>query len=294
MSINVATLAPASLKSKNVATEQYVDNSVATVNSSLASLAASEEARDGLIDTFYQTSAPTTGMSYGDYWVDTDDVSYTTYRYQNASTGYNTAPLTWCVSVSSTAKALQNAYKAEKAAAAASTAASAAQTTANSKVSTYYTTSAPSSNLVVGDLWVNSSNNTMYRWNGSSWVTITVDVSSQLPQTLNSTVAPNSSNVYPKGTIWRQSVTVNGGTQYTHWLSYGSGVWANIGGTYIDGSNIVTGSITANQVNLNNLFAQNITYTGVITGGNVAGGGLIKSYNGKMVINLVEGSIYIA
>lgn len=63
--------------------------------------------------------------------------------------------------------------------------------------------------------------------------------------------------------------------------------------TTINGPRITTGSITANQVNLNNLFAQNITYTGVITGGNVAGGGIIQSYNGKMKIDLVNGSIYI-
>lgn len=64
--------------------------------------------------------------------------------------------------------------------------------------------------------------------------------------------------------------------------------------TTINGPRITTGSITANQVNLNDLFAQNITYTGVITGGNVAGGGIIQSYNGNMIINLVEGSIYIS
>ena len=64
--------------------------------------------------------------------------------------------------------------------------------------------------------------------------------------------------------------------------------------TTIDGPKITTGSITAAQINVNNLFSQNITYTGTITGGNVAGGGLIKSYNGKMTIDLVNGSIYIA
>ena len=64
--------------------------------------------------------------------------------------------------------------------------------------------------------------------------------------------------------------------------------------TTINGGRITTGSITANQVNLNDLFAQNITYTGVITGGNVAGGGIIQSYDGKMRIDLVNGSIYIA
>ena len=68
----------------------------------------------------------------------------------------------------------------------------------------------------------------------------------------------------------------------------------NTNTTTINGSKITTGSIGAAQIDVGNLFAQNITYTGVITGGNVAGGGLIKSYNGKMKIDLVNGSIYIA
>ena len=63
--------------------------------------------------------------------------------------------------------------------------------------------------------------------------------------------------------------------------------------TTINGPRITTGSITAAQINVNDLFAQNITYTGTITGGNVAGGGIIKSYNNKMKIDLVNGSIYI-
>lgn len=68
----------------------------------------------------------------------------------------------------------------------------------------------------------------------------------------------------------------------------------NTNTTTINGAKITTGSITANQINVTDLFSKNITYTGVITGGNVAGGGIIKSYNGKMVIDLVNGSIYIA
>lgn len=34
MAININTLAPASLKSKNVATEQYVDSSIANIDNS--------------------------------------------------------------------------------------------------------------------------------------------------------------------------------------------------------------------------------------------------------------------
>lgn len=64
--------------------------------------------------------------------------------------------------------------------------------------------------------------------------------------------------------------------------------------TTVNGGKITTNSITAAQIDVNNVFAQNITYTGVITGGNQLGGGIIRSYNGNMVINLVEGSIYIS
>ena len=67
----------------------------------------------------------------------------------------------------------------------------------------------------------------------------------------------------------------------------------NANTTTVDGSKITTGSIAAAQINVTDLFSKNITYTGVITGGNVAGGGIIQSYNKKMKIDLVNGSIYI-
>lgn len=94
-----------------------------------------------------------------------------------------------------------------------------------------------------------------------------------------------------------------GQTVYSNWsdgisasVSSGEVVSAINSGqtTTIDGGKITANSVTANQINVNNLFAQDITYTGVITGGNTAGGGIIQSYNGNMVINLVEGSIYIS
>lgn len=68
----------------------------------------------------------------------------------------------------------------------------------------------------------------------------------------------------------------------------------NGGTTTVDGSKITTGSIKAEQINVSDLFSKNITYTGVITGGDIEGGGLIKSYNNKMIIDLVKGSIYIS
>lgn len=63
--------------------------------------------------------------------------------------------------------------------------------------------------------------------------------------------------------------------------------------TTINGGRITTGSITAAQINVADLFAQNIAFTGTITGGASGAGGIIKSYDGRMVINLVQGSLYI-
>lgn len=64
--------------------------------------------------------------------------------------------------------------------------------------------------------------------------------------------------------------------------------------TTINGGRITTRSLTANQINVNSLFAQDIAFTGTITGGSGGLGGKIKSYNGNMEIDLVNGSIYIA
>ena len=108
----------------------------------------------------------------------------------------------------------------------------------------------------------------------------TIDASGSTPQiTFNGIVSfSNISNVPQLGSTPQQVVdAVNNGQTTT-----------------INGGKITTGSIGASQVNVNSLFAQNITYTGTITGGTGGSGGLIKSYNGSMVIDLVNGSIYIS
>ena len=100
------------------------------------------------------------------------------------------------------------------------------------------------------------------------------DVSAQLPQTVDSSNAPTASNVYPVGSIWRQSVTINSTTHYIHYISQGSGVWRNVGGTYINGSDIITGSINASLVDVTNLNADNIT------------AGSLSSVNGNVSLDL--------
>jgi hypothetical protein len=55
----------------------------------------------------------------------------------------------------------------------AQTAANNAQSTANTKIVTFYAGVAPTSGMNAGDLWINTgSNNTLYRYSGSSWVQI--------------------------------------------------------------------------------------------------------------------------
>lgn len=77
----------------NSATSAWVNVATVDANTALSKLADLEEARDGVVDTFYVTTAPASGMSYGDYWVDTDSwtgTAYVVYRYEaldGSSTG---------------------------------------------------------------------------------------------------------------------------------------------------------------------------------------------------------------
>ena len=145
--------------------------------------------------------------------------------------------------------------------------------------STYYNTSTKSGYIISGGVWINNSSVT--------------DTSALVPEaTITSTSLPGST-IKNQGTIWRYQPNASM-ARYTHYISKGGGVWTELGGTYIDGSNIVTGSIDSARLNVNDIFSQNITYTGTITGGSGGLGGKIKSYNGAMEIDLVNGSIYIA
>lgn len=83
------------------------------------------------VQTYYQTSEPTSGLNVGDLWYDTDSADRTVYRYNGA---------TW------------DAYT-------------------NFSISTYYQTSAPVSGLKTGDLWydTDSPGKLVYRYNGATW-----------------------------------------------------------------------------------------------------------------------------
>ena len=79
-----------------------------------------------------------------------------------------------------------------------------------------------------------------------------VTLNGKYPKVITSSSAPTSSNIEPINTLWRHSKTVSIGgvlsTEYDHYVSEGSGTWRAIGGTYIDGSHIITGSVNAHVV----------------------------------------------
>lgn len=105
------------------------------------------------ITTFYQTTAPTSGMHEGDLWLDSDNGNKL-YRYNGS---------TW-VSVDNTgiAQALSEAAT--------------AQSIADGKIVTYYQPNEPDGELGDGDLWIDSDDgNRMYRYNEEldDWIDIT-------------------------------------------------------------------------------------------------------------------------
>ena len=112
---------------------------------------AAQKTADGKITTYYQTDAPTSGMTSGDLWIDTDDGNKL-YRYDG--TAWTTVQ--------------------DTAIAAAMTAAGTAQATADGKVVTYAQADAPASTgLTIGDLWIDTDdNNHMYRWDGTKWAEV--------------------------------------------------------------------------------------------------------------------------
>ena len=67
-------------------------------DNALLGIAGLEETNDGVVNTFFQADAPTSGMSYGDWWVETDVVPVKPYRYEDGdgkSVGTVLVPVAW-------------------------------------------------------------------------------------------------------------------------------------------------------------------------------------------------------
>ena len=208
---------------------------------------------DGKTKAYYQTTQPTTGMTEGDIWFDTDDGNKQYYYTGTA----------W-VSVQDTAIA------------AAQSAATAAQTTADGKNKIYRQGTTPAGTFVAGDLWFNTaSDNAISRWDGTSWV---------LNSLGNNALANLSANKITSGTIDASVITVsniNAGNISTGTLAADRIAAASITGTKIAAgtilaSNIATGTITATQIAAGTITTSQLA-TGTLSANNITTGTLSAS-----------------
>jgi hypothetical protein len=129
----------------------WVDVTDASVASAILAAADAQATADGKVETYFQTTAPVIA-SLGDLWFDTDDNNHL-YRYNGAQ---------W---VSARDALIQQAFA--NAAAAVATAAT-AQATADGNIDVFFQGSPPVG-AQLGDLWIDTDDRQLYRWNGSAW-----------------------------------------------------------------------------------------------------------------------------
>ena len=123
----------------------------------------------------------------------------------------------------------------------------------------------PGSGMIKGDMWINTStvSNEVSTYNGSVWLK-----SAGGNKTFSQAAAPTEGLLV--GDLWID--TDNNNKYYrwngSSWIEYiqNPALLINSGTTTINGGRITTGSITAAQINVSDLFAQSIAFTGTITG----------------------------
>ena len=229
----------------------------------LQSAANAQETADGKIESFFQSSAPSSG-SLGDIWFDTDDGNKV-YRYN----GTNWVP----AQDSKIAQALLDAAE--------------AQSTADGKISTFYTNTTPTAEGI-GDLWVNSTTDNTYRWDGTSWILIdaakainngTTTINGGRITTGSITVNEIDANSINLSTLtgyisWDTQIQ-NRPTSLSSFTNDSSFVTSSYSGfTYINSTGLYTGTVNATQVIASKLSALT-TNTGTLNvdiGGYIRGG----------------------
>jgi len=123
------------------------DDDIATA---IANAATAQSTADGKVYVWRQASAPT-AEAVGDLWLDSDDGDKM-YRWSGSA---------WVeVQDDDIATAIANAAT--------------AQATADGKITTFYQSSAPTAEGV-GDLWVDTDDDKLYRWSGSAWTEVQDD-----------------------------------------------------------------------------------------------------------------------
>jgi len=185
---------------------------------------------DGKIESFFQTTEPTTGMSFGDLWFDTDDGNKP-YRWSGSA---------WVDNQDAGLKIL----------------AEDAQATADGKITTYYVATEPTTSLSVGDLWVDIDDaNRMYRYNGSAWVDIQDLTVANNIYTLNTTTIEGGN--ITTGTVESDKILMNGPIEFSdaasglHWNknAYGDGMYGGFIGRHVTsgGTNAIGLDFTSAQ-----------------------------------------------
>jgi hypothetical protein len=152
----------------------WQDSRDTDIAAAISAAGTAQATADGKIDSFFQTSAPVSGMSTGDLWFDTDDKNKL-YRYSGSA---------W---VAARDADIGNAIQA----------ASDAQSTADGKVTTFYAASAPTAEGN-GDLWFNTNTGELRRWNLSSWIVVA---------TANSIFRQSATPTGTLGAIWYNTTT---------------------------------------------------------------------------------------
>lgn len=206
---------------------------------------------DGKTKAYYQTTAPTSGMTEGDIWFDTDD-GYKLYYYTGSA---------W-TSVQDTSIA------------AAQSAATAAQTTADGKNKIYRQTTMPTTGpFSEGDLWFDTDDdNRFYRYTSGAFSAFSLG---------NNAIASLSATKLTAGTIDASVITVsniNAGN-----ISTGTLAAARIAAGSLDASKITAGTITATQI------SSSYVYAGTIAAGNITTGTLSATVSLAAVSGTIGG-----
>ena len=138
------------------------NNTVYRANEALEWVSVKDGSIAGKTTTFRQASIPTSSAA-GDLWIDTDDKNK---LYRAESVGADQIAVGEWVLVRDTdiAQALADAATAISNAAT-------AQSTADGKVITFYQATAPTAEAI-GDLWIDTDDDRLYRWSGTVWVEI--------------------------------------------------------------------------------------------------------------------------
>lgn len=170
---------------------------------------------DGKVQSFYQASAPT-AEGVGDLWFDTDD----------GNKQYRWSGTVW--------ELVQDQEIGE-----ALTAAAGAQATADGKVTTFISETSPTAEGE-GDLWFKASTGELRRWNGASWSSALVDLTSAAvprhePSDVTTTFTANYQGTLDGGQLPRivQFKRFRGSTDVS-----GSATWSIVSQTGITGGTV--------------------------------------------------------